>query len=100
MQKALNHIELFGDGRTRLKLPFFRHDRQVSQIPARITAVIRIRLRLFQQMTNTPGDDLPVSALNKTIAFTVRFWQHIRNGAPQTRFFGNKQPHQVNESQP
>lgn len=39
------------------------------------------------------GHYLTITALDKAIAFPVRFGQDISNGARQTRFFGNKQPH-------
>jgi len=44
-------------------------------------------------VTDTPGHHLTITALDKAIAFPVRFGQDISNGARQTRFFGNKQPH-------
>ena len=41
----------------------------------------------------TRSPHLTITALDKAIAFPVRFGQDISNGARQTRFFGNKQPH-------
>ena len=58
------------------------------------------RLRLLKQVTNTPGHHLPVSAFDKTVTFAMWLRQHIGDSARQTRFFGNKQPHRVNGSQP
>lgn len=63
------------------------------KIPARIAAVVGVWLRLLKQVTDTPGHHLTITALDKAIAFPVRFRQDISNGARQTRFFGNKQPH-------
>ncbi len=100
MQKSLNNVELFGHRGTRLQLPLFRDNRQINQTPASITTVVGIWLRLLKQVTNTPGHHLPVSALDKTVTFAMRLRQHIGDSARQTRFFGNKQPHRVNGSQP
>ena len=100
MQKALNDVELFGHRGARLQLPLFRDNRQIDQTPASITTVVGIRLRLFKQVTNTPGHHLSISAFDKTIAFAMRLRQHIGDSTRQTWFFGNKQPHRVNESQP
>ena len=99
MQEALNHVELFGDGRTRLQAPLFRHNRQIVEIPAGVAAVVDIRLRLLKQVTDTPGDHLPVTAFDKAVTFAMRFRQHVGDGTRQTRLFGNKQPHRINGSQ-
>ena len=71
----------------------FRDNRQIRKIPARIAAVVGVWLRLLKQVTDTLGHHLTITALDKAIAFPVRFGQDISNGARQTRFFGNKQPH-------
>ena len=71
-EQPLDHINLFGHGRTRLQPPFFGHDRQIRQIPARIPAVVDIRLCLLQQVTDTPGHHLPVATFN--IAVTFAMW--------------------------
>lgn len=86
-EQALDHIQLFGDRRFGLQLPFLRHNRQVGEIPAGIAAVIDVRLRLLQQMADTPGDHLPVAALNIAIAFAVRFRQHIGDSPTETSVF-------------
>lgn len=72
MQEALNDVELFGDGRTRLETPLFRHNRQIVEVPAGVAAVVDIRLRLFKQVTDTPGDHLPVTAFDKAVSFAMR----------------------------
>ena len=97
-KQTLNHVKLFGHRGLGLELPLFRNDRQVEQIPARIALIIDVRLSLLQQVADTPGDHLSVAAFNITIAFAMRFWQHIGNGAAETRLFCNKQPHEINES--
>ena len=97
-EQALDDIQLFGDRRFWLQLPFLRHNWQIGEIPAGIAAVIDVRLRLLQQVTDTPGDHLPVAALNKAIAFAMRFRQHIGDSPTETRFFCNKQPHRINGS--
>ena len=98
-EQTLNHVKLFGHRWLRLELPLFRHDRQVEQVPARIARIIDIGLGLLQQVADAPGDHLPVTALNIAVTFAMRFWQHLGDGAAETRFFCNKQPHEINGSQ-
>ena len=97
-EQALDDIQLFGDRGLWLQLPFLRHNRQIVEIPPGIAAVVDVRLRLLQQVADTPGDHLPVAALNIAIAFAVRFRQHIGDSPTETRFFCNKQPHRINGS--
>ncbi|MNH08507.1 hypothetical protein D3C73_894300 [compost metagenome] len=47
VQQLFDGIKLFADRRPWLQLPLFGDDRQIGQRPARITAVVSIRLRLF-----------------------------------------------------
>ena len=97
-QQTLDDVELFGDRRFGLQLPLLRHNRQVEQIPARIAPVIDVRLSLLEQMADTPGDHLPVTALNVAITFAMRFGEHVGDCATETGFFRNKQPHVINGS--
>lgn len=97
-EQTLNHVKLFGHRRFRLELPLFRHDRQVEQVPARIARIVDVGLGLLQQVADAPRDHLSVTALNIAVAFAMRFWQHIGDGATETRFFCNKQPHEINGS--
>ncbi|MNV32296.1 hypothetical protein D3C71_1236300 [compost metagenome] len=99
VKKTFDDVELFGDGGTRLQFPLLRHDRQIVEIPARVTAVVDIRLRLFEQVTDTPGDHLSVSAFDKAVALAMRLGQHIGNRTGQARLFRNKQTHRINGSQ-
>ncbi len=95
-KQTLDHVDLLGDRGARLQLPLLRHDRQIRQAPAGVAAVIDIRLRLLKQVTDAPGHHLAVATLDIAVALAVRLWQHVGNGTAQAGFFGNKQPHCLN----
>ncbi len=94
LQQLLNNFKLLRHRGTRLQLPFLRDDRQVGQRPARVAAVVTVRLRLLQQVPDAPGDDLIVAAGDKALSATMGLGQHIGNRAAKARFFRNKQTHE------
>lgn len=59
-KQTLDHIELFGDRGLWLQLPFLRHNRQIVEIPPGIAAVVDVRLRLLQQVADTPVTTCPL----------------------------------------
>ena len=53
--------------------PFLRDNRQISQVPAGITRIIRIRLCLLQQVADTPGHTVILTTADKAVPPLVRF---------------------------
>ncbi|MNC12050.1 hypothetical protein D3C75_597630 [compost metagenome] len=67
-EEFFDGVKLFSHRRARLQLPFFRHNRQIGKVPTRETRIVSIRLGLFEQVADTPGNDLPITTLNEPIA--------------------------------